>query len=70
MDGNALAIAGLDNGDATNHESFQGRDHQAYHGLALAVLKSNDNVAGDSKLTASGAGLTPASIILSATAVK
>ena len=41
VNGNALAIAGLDNGDATNHESFQGRDHQAYHGLALAVLKSN-----------------------------
>ena len=70
VDGNALAIAGLDNGDATNHESFQGRDHQAYHGLALAVLKSNDNVAGDSKLTASGEGLTAASIILSTTAVN
>ncbi len=70
MNGNALAIAGLYNGDATNHESFQGRDHQAYHGLALAVLKSNDNVAGDSKLIASGEGLTPASITLSAAAVK
>ena len=65
VNGNALAIAGLDNGDATNHESFQGRDHQAYHGLALAVLKSDYKVTGDAKLTASGAGLTPASITLS-----
>ena len=70
VNGNAAAIAGLDNGDATNHESFQGRDHRAYHGLALAVLKSVHNVAGDATLTASGAGLTPASVILSTVAVR
>ena len=55
-------IAGLDNGDATNHESFQGKKHTAWHGLALAVLKSHYGEAGPVTLTASvaGSGIAPA----------
>ena len=38
----AADIAGLDNGDPINHESFQGTDHKAFHGLGLAILRSKD----------------------------
>ena len=64
------SIARLDDGDATNHESSQGPDHQAYHGLALAVLRSIYNVAGEATLAASCAGLTPASFTVSTVAAK
>ena len=52
-------IAGLDNGDATNHEFFQGTQHQVFHGLGLVVLRSHDGAAGLVTLTASGDGLPP-----------
>ena len=39
VDGTAATLAGVDNGDPTNHESFQGTQHKAFHGLALAVLE-------------------------------
>jgi beta-galactosidase len=60
LSGNAAVIAGLDNGDATNHEPFQGSQHKAYHGLALAVLKSKYDTSGSVQLTASTEGLTSA----------
>ena len=40
VSGGAATIAGLDNGDPTNHEFFQGTQHKAFHGLALAILKA------------------------------
>jgi beta-galactosidase len=58
--GNAATIAGLDNGDATNHEFFQGTQHQAFHGLALAVLRSKYGASGNVTLTAQADGLPPA----------
>ncbi len=58
--GDAAAIAGLDNGDATNHEFFQGTQHQAYHGLALAVLRSKYGKTGTVTLTAHADGLPAA----------
>ena len=60
LDGKAGILAGLDNGDATNHESFQGTQHKAFHGLALAVLKSNYDATGALTLTATADGLTSA----------
>jgi beta-galactosidase len=60
VNGMAAALAGLDNGDPTNHESFQGVRHKAFHGLALAVLKSRDDAAGSVTLTASADGLPAA----------
>ena len=53
-------IAGLDNGDPTNHEAFQGTQHRAFHGLGLAVLKSRFGTPGPVTLTASADGLPPA----------
>jgi beta-galactosidase len=60
--GDAAALAGVDDGDAINHESFQGTQHSAYHGLALAVIKSHFDQAGAVTLSASAAGLAPASV--------
>jgi beta-galactosidase len=57
LNGTSATIAGLDNGDATNHEAFQGAQHRAFHGLALTVLKSVYNNAGSVTLTASADGL-------------
>jgi beta-galactosidase len=62
VSGDAATIAGLDNGDATNHESFQGTQHKAYHGLALAILKSHGDATGDVTLKISGDGLDPATV--------
>ena len=52
-------IAGLGDGDATNHEPFQGRRHRVFNGLGLVVLQAGDD-AGDVQLTAVAEGLTPA----------
>lgn len=64
VEGHAAAIAALDNGDPTNHESFQGTQHQAFHGLALAVLKSHADETGPVTLKISGPGLQPAAVTI------
>jgi beta-galactosidase len=68
VNGTAADLAGLDNGDATNLEPFQGKQHKAYHGLALAVLKSHYDDTGPVTLTASVDGLTSASTVVTVTA--
>jgi beta-galactosidase len=60
LDGHGI-IAGVDNGDATNHESFQGHQHKVYHGLGLVVLQAGDKT-GEIKLTASAEGLEGANM--------
>jgi beta-galactosidase len=59
----AGVIAGLDNGDAINLESFQGTQHKAYNGMALAVIRSSEKPGGIT-LAVSSDGLKPASIEL------
>jgi beta-galactosidase len=49
-------IAGMDNGDATNHEPFQGHAHTVWHGLGLVVLKSRYQQGGKVTITATAAG--------------
>jgi beta-galactosidase len=66
--GTAADLAGVDDGDATNHESFQGTKHKAFHGLALAVLKTHYDTLGAVTLTASAAGLPPATTTLNVAA--
>jgi beta-galactosidase len=56
VDGSAAGLTGVDNGDATSHESFQGPRHKAFHGLGLAVLRSHYDT-GAVALTASTPGL-------------
>jgi beta-galactosidase len=60
VNGTAAVLAGLDNGDPTNHEPFQGTQHRAFHGLALAVLKAGYDATGPVTITASADGLIPA----------
>lgn len=60
IDGATATLAGLDNGDPINHEAFQGTQHKAFHGLALAVLKSGYDATGAVTLTASIDGLPAA----------
>jgi beta-galactosidase len=55
-------IVGVDNGDATSFESFQGKEHQAYNGLALVIIRSKAGEAGTIKLKAVSEGLTSSSI--------
>jgi beta-galactosidase len=33
-------IVGLDNGDATSFEPFQGTEHNAFNGLCLVIIRS------------------------------
>ena len=67
LDGPGL-IAGLDNGDPTNHEPFKGVKHKAFHGLCLAVVKAA-HTSGEIHLTAKAEGLgsDPVSITVGAT---
>lgn len=65
VSGDAATLAALDNGDPTNHEAFQGTtQHKAFHGLALAILKSHGDATGNVTLTISGDGLAPATVTL------
>jgi beta-galactosidase len=57
----------VDNGDATNHESFQGMQHKAFHGLALAVLKTHPDATGAVTLTASADGIAAAQVTIQVT---
>ncbi|HEY2828405.1 MAG TPA: glycoside hydrolase family 2 TIM barrel-domain containing protein [Pirellulales bacterium] len=55
-------IAGLENGDPTNHEAFQNTAaRKVFHGLALAIVRSQET-GGTVKLTATAEGLFPATI--------
>jgi beta-galactosidase len=67
VDGAAAKLAGVDNGDPTNHESFQSAQHKAFHGLALAVLKSCKDATGSVTLTASADGLSAAQTTIQVT---
>ncbi len=58
-------IAGVDNGDATNHESFQGSMHRVFHGLGLVVIRSAVQP-GEIRIEAAADGLPPATAAVSA----
>ena len=70
LSGGAATIAGLDNGDPTNHEFFQGTQHKAFHGLALAILKSHEDATGDVTLKITAPGLEPATVTVTVAPVK
>ena len=63
------AIVGVDDGDPTNHEPFKGptgdkATHNAFHGLALAIVKAGQSASGVLTLRATSDGLAPAQIKL------
>ena len=64
------SIAGVDNGDPTNHEPFKGptttaAQHKAFHGLQMVVIRSPRSAA-TLTLRAEAAGLAPASATIRA----
>ncbi|WP_448700231.1 beta-galactosidase GalB [Mucilaginibacter sp. AW1-3] len=60
LDGDAF-IAGVDNGDPINHDSFKANYRKAYNGLALAIIQAKQKT-GFVKVTATSNGLQAASI--------
>ena len=65
VDGPARLI-GVDNGDPTNHDSYQASSRPAFNGLALAVVRLT-GAAGKVLVTATSPGLAPATVTISAT---
>ena len=57
-------IVGVDNGDATSFESFLGKEHKAYNGLALVIVRSKEGQAGTIILKAKSDGLTESTILV------
>jgi beta-galactosidase len=49
-------IAGVDNGNPTNHESFKAKQHKAFHGFCLAVIKAS-RTPGEVRLDVRAEGL-------------
>jgi beta-galactosidase len=56
-------IAGVDNGDATSHESYQGTSRSAFSGKALAIVRSTDS-AGEVTLRATSGSLVGSSVVI------
>jgi beta-galactosidase len=56
-------LASVDNGNPVSHDSFRADNMKAFHGKALAVVKGRET-AGDITVTATGAGLTSARVVL------
>ncbi len=54
-------IIGLDNGDPTSFEPFQGKQHSAFNGLCLVIVRSTGQP-GQIVLKASATGLKPAEV--------
>lgn len=59
-------IVAVDNGDATDLESFQSTNRRAYNGLALVIVRSIKGKTGRIKLRATSEGLSGRGIELSA----
>ncbi|MBW4889141.1 DUF4982 domain-containing protein [Mucilaginibacter sp. HMF5004] len=54
-------LAGVDNGDPINHDSFKADWRKAFHGLALAIIQAS-NKAGYVTVTATANGLQTATV--------
>jgi beta-galactosidase len=57
-------IVAVDNGDATSHEAFQARQHKAFNGLALVIIRTLPGKAGTITVRATSDGLQPAEVRL------
>jgi beta-galactosidase len=60
-------IIGLDNGDQSSHDSYQGETRPAFNGEALAIVQAQ-NESGHVIVTAKAEGLKPASVEFDVTA--
>jgi len=55
-------IVAVDNGDATDHDSFQMTNRRAYNGMALVILRSIKGKPGKINLTANSGGLRSSAV--------
>ena len=63
-------IVAVDNGDATNLESFQSPERNAYNGLCLVIVRAKAGQAGQIKLKVQADGLTSGEVIIAARSVR
>jgi beta-galactosidase len=57
-------IIATDNGDATDHTSFQSTERNAFNGLALVIVRTQAGKAGSIKIKATSDGLASAEVLL------
>jgi beta-galactosidase len=57
-------IAAVDNGNPATVEPFHARYRKAFNGLALLIVRSSPGEAGQIQVVATGAGLTPARLMI------
>ena len=57
-------IVATDNGNPTSFEPFQAPEHDAFNGLAMAIVRPKPGQAGTIKLTAKSEGLKMASVTI------
>ena len=57
-------IVATDNGDATDHTSFQSKERNAYNGMALVIIRTKAGQKGQIRLRATSSGLSGAETIL------
>ncbi|MEO8367647.1 MAG: glycoside hydrolase family 2 TIM barrel-domain containing protein [Candidatus Solibacter sp.] len=57
-------IAGIDNGDQTSYESFQGSQHHLFYGKAMLIVRTKEGQPGKIQVTAGGDSLKPGSTVL------
>jgi beta-galactosidase len=63
-------IVAVDNGDATNLESFQAHERNAFNGLCLVILRAKAGQAGQIKLKAQADGLAGGEITITTRSVR
>ncbi len=63
-------IVAVDNGDATNLESFQLQERNAYNGLCLVIVRAKAGQTGQIKLKVQADGLTSGEVIIAARSVR
>ncbi len=63
-------VAGVGNGNPSDHDPDKASKRHAFNGHCLAVVQSNGDTTGDVTLTASANGLSAASVTLHATAAR
>ncbi len=59
-------IVSTDNGDATDHTSFQSPERKAFNGLALAIVRCKPGASDPITVSVTSEGLAPAEITLNA----
>jgi beta-galactosidase len=57
-------IAGIDNGDQTSYESFQGSQHKLFYGKAMLIVRTKEGQSGKIQVTAGADGLKPGTAAL------